>query len=122
MNEFWDRLGISASMLCLVHCLVTPVLILLAPFVGNFLSQPIFHIVIVAIVFPVATWALWLGYRLHHMKRMLWLGVLGLTLIACAMTLGKNDPHVEMLFMVSAGVFLSSAHYLNLRACRHHRH
>jgi uncharacterized membrane protein YvlD (DUF360 family) len=126
MNDFWDRLGISASLLCVVHCVATPFLILLSPLVGSYLSQPLFHIVIVAVVFPVAVWALWMGYRIHRFKRMLWLGIMGLILIIFAMTLGREDTRIEMLFMISAGVFLSAAHYLNLRACRQcghgHRH
>lgn len=119
MHDFWDRVGISTSILCVIHCLLTPVLILFAPLVGAKLDSEWFHPVIVGVAVPVAVWALWNGYKHHRHIRTIYLGVAGIICIAAAMFLGEDHNMVEITFMTAAGLLLSSAHYLNLRACKH---
>lgn len=119
MESFLDRLGISASLICLVHCLLTPVLIFSMPVAGQYLSHQNFHLIIAVLVFPVAILALWMGYKIHHIKRILFFGGIGLAFIAIAMTAGSAEYfQIETVSMICAGIFLSSAHFLNLRACR----
>ncbi len=115
MNVFLDRLGISASILCIVHCLATPVLVIFMPLLGGTFAHGWFHLVIAALIIPVAVLALWRGYRLHHRIQVLYLGGLGLILICLALGL---DPSYEIPLMVAAGVLLASAHYLNLKICQ----
>lgn len=117
MNEFWDRLGISASMLCIVHCLLTPAVVLFSPLVGEWMSAPAFHAVIVIIVVPIALWALWRGYTQHKQKRVLILGVIGIALIFGAIWVGHENKW-ETVLMICAGVLLSLAHLSNLHSCR----
>lgn len=119
MTTFWDKLGISASALCILHCLATPILIFSLPVVEQYLSHEMFHVIVAAVVFPVAVIALWSGYRMHRLTRMLWLGGIGLGFLALAMHLEyrhKGTP--ATIAMVLAGTFLTLAHYLNLKACR----
>ncbi len=118
MTQFWDRLGISASILCVLHCLLTPFLVLLTPFASGFLSDKWFHIMIAVIVFPVALWALLNGYRRHHLPRVLVLGGIGLAFIVGALCLRVYNINLEFLFMITGGTFLSIAHFINLRACQ----
>lgn len=118
MNGFWDRFGISASLFCIVHCLFTPMLVVLVPFVGQTLAHGWFHLVIAAIVVPTAVWALWNGYRQHHTRRILWLGEAGLVFVCLALSLGARDSRVEVGFMSAGGLLLAAAHLGNLRACR----
>ncbi len=117
MRDIWDRIGISASLICVAHCLVTPLLVFSLPVAGEFLSQAWFHATIIVIVFPVAIWALLNGYREHHLKRVLWLGGVGLLLISGAIYVGHENWLYEFSLMVAAGITLSAAHYFNLRAC-----
>ena len=118
MRDLWDRIGISTSILCVVHCLFTPLLVLSMPVVGEFLSHDMFHVIIILIVVPVAVWALWNGYRLHRLQQVLWLGGFGIVGIVLAMILGANDARIEIALMILSGLTLASAHYFNLRACR----
>src|SRR4051812_3937505 len=98
MTQFWDRFGISASILCVIHCLLTPFVVLFTPFASHFLSDHWFHILIAIIVFPVAVWALWNGYRRHHLARVLVLGGIGLSFVVLALTLGHHQKSTEILF------------------------
>jgi hypothetical protein len=118
MNTFWDRLGISASILCVVHCLLTPVALVFLPLVGATLVHGWVHTAIIAVVVPVAVYALWNGYRLHRHTSVIWLAAAGFGAIAMALLFGGDHNFVEGGFMIAAGVLLSTAHYKNLRACR----
>lgn len=118
MREIWDRIGISASLLCVAHCLLTPFLVLLIPFLGHSFAHRWFHTLIVLVVVPVAVWALWNGYRLHRLPRVLWLGGAGIVMIFAALYFGQSESHLEFAFMIVAGLMLAMAHYFNLRACR----
>lgn len=120
MHEFWDRIGISTSILCVLHCLLTPVLLVVAPLVGARLHADWIHPAIITIAVPVAVWALWAGYRHHKRTSTLILGAIGLGFIAAAaFSSGDHHGRWEVIFMVAAGVFLATAHYRNLTACRH---
>jgi hypothetical protein len=118
MREIWDRIGISASLLCVVHCLFTPLLVLFMPIAGEFFSHETFHVIIAVIVFPVAVWALWNGYQQHHKRSVLYFGAAGITLMIFGMILGEFDRRFEYAGMISAGLLLAWAHYTNLRSCR----
>ncbi len=119
MHDFWDRVGISTSILCIVHCLFTPVIIIFAPFVGATLDSEWIHPLIVTIAIPVAVWALWNGYKHHRHISTVYLGVAGVACIGAAMIFGQDHNATEIVLMTAAGLLLSSAHYLNLRACKH---
>ena len=117
MNQFWDRLGISASLLCILHCLLTPVLIVAVPMTGAYFTHGYFHIAIAALVIPVAFWALLNGYRLHRNPRVLVFGALGLIFVSLAL-LQHSDIKAEFMLMIVGGFLLTWAHYTNLRCCR----
>jgi hypothetical protein len=126
MNGFWDRLGISVSLACVLHCLLLPVMILLGPVFGQFFTDPIFHLFIAIIVIPVAIYALASGYRKHRVFNVLILGGLGLAAIGIGLVIEQS--HIEIhaahsstlsaVAMITAGLTLAAAHLMNLRHCR----
>lgn len=118
MNNLWDRVGISTSILCVVHCLVTPVLLMFLPLVGGALAHESFHALIIAVVVPVAAWALWNGYKVHRHTTMFWYAGFGFASILVSVSFGHDHDLVQMSFMVAAGILLAYAHFLNLRAGR----
>lgn len=119
MNEIWDRVGISTSVICVIHCLLTPFLVIFLPFVGSTLVHGWFHTVVVAIAVPVAVGALWSGYRRHHQRAVLIWGALGFAAIAGALGVRHQSGWWESGFMIGAGISLSAAHFLNIKATRH---
>jgi hypothetical protein len=106
-------------MLCVIHCLLTPFAMLLIPLVGSQLSHSWFHVLMFILVLPIAVYALWRGYRLHRMKRVLWLGLAGLTLMFVGTFVESDNLWLESEIMICAGLILSAAHFINMRACRH---
>lgn len=120
VNGFWDRLGISASFLCILHCLLTPILVIAMPFLEQTFLHEGFHIAMVSIVVPVAIWALWNGYKMHRKKNVLLIGGIGLLFVSLAMTIGRVNFKIEAILMSIAGSLLAYAHWINLTVCRRH--
>lgn len=89
-----DRAGIAASVGCAIHCLVAPFVILFAPAIGGWWASPTTHFVIALLVLPLAGIAMTKGYRSHHRRWILALGMLG----AGFVILGTAFPWLEMLW------------------------
>jgi hypothetical protein len=115
MIGFWDRLGISASLLCIVHCLLAPALAISIPLISTWAIPNWFHWLMAVIIFPVAFLALWRGFKRHHQGIVLVLGTVGLFLIGVGLFI--HGDNLEFAFTGLGGLFLVSAHLINLRAC-----
>jgi hypothetical protein len=120
----WDYLGIWLSFLCILHCLVMPVILILAPFYHFYLDQFEFHLGLFVILLLIACWALLRGYYRHRNQRVLVYGLCGLAiLLAVALIPHSHETYDNIVVSIinSIGsIFLISAHIMNVRACRHH--
>jgi hypothetical protein len=87
-----DKLAIGFSMVCVVHCLVLPILIiLLPPFSGLFaLDDEMFHQWMLYAVLPISIAALMMGYLHHRSYKVFVVVSIGLTLIILSTTLGHD--------------------------------
>ncbi|NIM33395.1 MAG: MerC family mercury resistance protein, partial [Pseudomonas stutzeri] len=75
-----DRFAIALSGLCLLHCLVIPVLLVAAPAISGLVlgTETTVHWIFLGMAVPTSIWALWRGYRrCHHLRALLW-GIAGL--------------------------------------------
>ena len=127
-SEKWlDKIGIWLSGLCLVHCVGTVVMLALLPVVSvNEQTHEYVHIVLAVILPTIALLAFIPGYRRHHDKRVIGLGVAGVALIifAAAEPFHGQD-HVFVGVVTSLGsVSLITAHLRNrrLNSCGHAHH
>src|SRR5262245_34100018 len=75
-----DFIGQILSVLCVVHCLLTPFILALVPAAAGALVSA--HPVLLVLVLTIAAWAFIPGYRHHHQRAPVALGFLGLTLLA----------------------------------------
>lgn len=123
-TDRWDKLGIFLSSLCAIHCLVTPLLVLALPVMGEFFEQEWVHLTMALFVVPVGLFAFWSGYKHHHQSKVFALGVLGLSMVGGA----SLAPHEWVEFWghdmvtILGSMFLIIAHVLNRRACLCHKH
>jgi len=117
-----DRMGITASMVCAVHCIFTGIFFLLLPgffewaqgsTIFSFLSSGAIHWGFALMVYPLALLSLSRGYKLHGKRSTLILGRLGLILITVG--LASETTFYETVFTICGGISLSLAHFLNLR-------
>ncbi len=120
-----DKLGIWLSGVCMIHCLLTPILLLLLPMFSLAKSEWV-HILL-ACVLPLITLAAFMpGYRRHHDKAVIALGVLGLVFIAFAAfdPLHLLNEITESMVTTFGSLSLISGHIRNrrLNACAHPGH
>lgn len=82
-SRILDYVGISASSLCLIHCLALPTLFATAPALQlEVFAGPWFHKVMLAFVVPLASVAYIYGYTQHKKLWILSLGMASMTLLA----------------------------------------
>lgn len=86
-RSWLDRLGISASLLCAVHCLAAPFLLLLLPAAGSVWAHPAVHWILAILVLPLALWVIYSGYRQHRRARTLVAAGLGAGCIVAGLIL-----------------------------------
>jgi hypothetical protein len=111
--------AVSASLLCLVHCLALPVLLLLLPgVIGLFARSDAFHYVALALVVPAALSAFWIGYRRHHARRPALLGLAGAACLVIALLPGVGEGG-ELWLTVAGSLLLITGHLMNWRLRSH---
>lgn len=111
--------AISASLLCLVHCLALPFLLLLLPgIIGLFARSEAFHYAALALIVPSAAAAFWLGYRRHRALRPTLFGVAGVGGLAVALLPGMTEG-TETWLTVAGSLLLVAGHMMNWRLRTH---
>lgn len=117
----WDKVGIGLSALCMVHCLVSPFLLLLLPTVGTLYASGAeqFHWLMAIVVLPVALFAFVRGFRHHRRAMTLVLGLAGVACLYAALAFhelfASDLPHT--LFTLAGSVLLLVGHVMNWRYC-----
>ena len=119
-----DKIAISLSALCAIHCFATPMLLVFLPSIAGLLIEPeLLHMWLAAGVLPISTYALTIGCKKHRKFEVLALGFIGLVLMLVAVAsdaLGLGGDF-EKAFTLLGAILISSAHFWNYRLCRHHQ-
>jgi len=93
-----DRLAISMAVVCGIHCLVTPILLVALPIIGTtFWVDKNFHLWMLFLVIPTTCLALFSGCRRHKDRWVLGAGALGLSILLTSFTIERvasNDPSI----------------------------
>jgi hypothetical protein len=117
-----DRVAIALSGLCVVHCLVGPLLLALAPamLISFGVSDVVFHRLLLLVVVPSSAVALGLGCRRHRDRSVIGLGLLGLSALGLAALVGHEvlGEVGERLLTLGGAVVIATAHLRNFRLCR----
>lgn len=117
-DSFWvDKLAVSLSGLCLVHCLLGPFLLAAFSAVsGVFVSHEV-HSIGVLLAAPLAAVGLWRGVRAHGCWKVAALGGIGLALMTSAV-LAAHGHVLEVALTVAGVTLLGAAHLYNIRTLR----
>lgn len=119
-----DRLAMLLSSLCVLHCLLTPILLISIPALAgvSILNDETFHQILLFFVLPIGVLALSLGYLHHKNKWVVFAGVFGLTLLSSPLLiewigLGHEvlGEYVEVIITVIASFIIVGAHLINYR-------
>ncbi|RSL18984.1 MerC mercury resistance protein [Edaphobacter aggregans] len=116
-----DQIGIWTSTLCVVHCLLTPVLLSLSAVSAHFLpSEERIHRTLAVAIATLGAITLVRCYRSPRSSRMLVLMVVSLAFIFGAADLGNPSavPRAEVLITLVGSGFMIAAHRTNHTFCR----
>lgn len=116
-----DKLGITASTLCAIHCAALPFFITMLPMWGlGFLANPIFEVLMIGVSLILGVWSLSSAYRKqHHQISPILVLILGFILIAFGHFAGIDA--LEPIFIPLGGFTIAAAHLINLRLLRKSR-
>lgn len=130
-SENIDRVGIFLSISCCIHCLATPILLMMAPGLGEYFESEYIHFGLFALVAPIALFSFLGTYKKNGHKRPLVIGLVGLSGLFVGMFIhsflehghGHEAEHlhdIEMVVNVVAGLIMIYAHLINFkeRDCR----
>ena len=105
----WDAIGIGASTLCAIHCLLLPFVLAFAPAVAHFLpGDEVVHRTLACLLAAIGLVAFRTGYKLHRKKIVIVLlaaGIAGVTVGAYAGELLPSHCW-EVVVTLLGGAFL----------------
>lgn len=109
-----DRMAVGLSGLCVLHCVLSVVLVASLSLSGSFLADPRIHEFGLIGAVLLAAIALWQGYARHRAVGPARVGLAGLAL----MTIGLLVPHgwLEVVVTIAGVSVLAYAHLMNSRA------
>ena len=114
----WDRIGIGLSGICMVHCLVLPVVL------ASLAVWPVMedvhawlHPVFAVLLVPTTIAAGWHGWRFHRDNRVLIVLAVGLCVVLTAGMLGHSGPgaFAETTLTLAGSTILMVGHWRNWR-------
>ena len=116
-----DKLAVSTSAICAIHCLSLPLLVGFFPALGaTFFGQEAFHVWLLWLVIPLSMVALTLGCRTHKDLWVAMLGTAGLTILIAAAAFGHDllGETGERLATLLGATAIAGGHLRNYSLCR----
>ena len=123
VQEYTDKFAIGLSMLCAIHCLLLPLLLVALPSIGALqLQNEAFHFWMLATVIPTSLYALTIGCKKHQRYRLLSWGISGLILMLMAVFFGHDiaGEYGEKILTLLGAILVVVAHWGNFRRCQQH--
>lgn len=112
-----DKIGIVLSGLCVVHCLLTPFVILLIPSLELASYHDLFHDVLLGVLPLVALSAFIPGYRRHRNFEVFLWSLPGLAMVAIGALVFHEQVVGQVLFSIAGSLLLIKAHLVNRALC-----
>ena len=116
-----DTLAVGISILCTIHCLAMPFLVVALPVLGGlYLAEEGFHLWMVYGILPISIYALLVGNRKHENIQPVVLGFVGLSILVFAALAGHDvlGEAGERAITVLGSIAVAAAHLWNQRLCR----
>ncbi|MFB1015695.1 MAG: hypothetical protein ACI9C0_000836 [Alteromonadaceae bacterium] len=111
-----DRLGITATSLCALHCILLPILLPALPLLGlSFLADHSWEHVFLIFTAMLGSVALFSGFKRYHRK----MYPFYLLFVGVAIYWIKHDfsEEYEAYFIIIGASLIVAAHYINLKLC-----
>jgi hypothetical protein len=114
-----DKIAVSLSGLCLLHCLLLPFVVAILPFLGQFDDDHL-HAEMLIFVIPVSVIALFVGYRRHGQIRIIVSGAAGLMILVLGALVIHDlyGPIADRMTTVTGSLVLAFTHFQNFRLAK----
>ena len=116
-----DKVAVSTSAICALHCLLLPLMAGLFPALSaTIFGQEAFHVWLLWLVIPLSIVSLFLGCRVHKDPFVAVLGLAGLGTLIAAATLGHDGlgEAGERVATLIGASFIAASHLRNYSLCR----
>ncbi len=116
-----DRAAMSVSFICILHCLLTPVFLVIFPLLGTrFLSHDNFHFWLLFLVIPTSALAIHANFRKNRNPSISFFILSGLSLLILTAYLGDQSLGYlgDRIMTIGGGCLLIVGHSLNIRQRR----
>ena len=117
---FTDKLAISLSAVCVLHCLFMPSFLILSSWFAAFsIDNEFIHYAILIVAIPVSAFALIRGFKNHKKLSYFVNGFFGLSLLVFAvLAAGITGEIGEKSLTVLGSLFVIYAHFKNHQICK----
>ena len=116
-----DKIAISLSTLCAIHCLVLPFIVLMLPNLTILSSTgESFHFWIVFLIIPISLYAITMGCKKHKNYSLFFFVAVGLFFLLTAVALGAGTlgEFWEKTLTLIGALIIGIGHYKNYSVCR----
>ena len=117
-----DKFAVFLSSVCVVHCLLTPIILTVLPVVvaSAFIEDVLFHQAILWLVLPTSCIALFIGCRKHKNLLITGSGILGMLLLVFIAFFAHDllTSLQEKAATSVAGLIIAYSHLRNYKACQ----
>lgn len=115
-----DRVGMTASFLCAIHCAAMPLLVGLLPLIGlGLLAEEGAEWTLVGFSIALGLFSLLPGYfRKHRRSNALIVFTAGVALILTGRIFCEENSGLELPAVVAGALFIAAAHLINRKLCR----
>jgi len=120
ISSYTNKLAIGLSAFCAIHCLASPLLIVLLPSLAALqLDNEAFHGWLLIGVIPTSLFSLFMGCKQHQRYRVMLIGVGGLLVLVSAVFVEDfaYGEVLEKVLTVIGACIVALAHFLNFRFC-----
>lgn len=116
----WNALGLSAGVICAIHCALLPLFISSLPLFGiELLNNIYFEAGMIFIAALIGSFSLLHGYKRHHHRILpLNLFYIGIALLV----LHQFFTSAKLWLVIPSSLFIILAYYLNWKYCRIAKH
>ena len=125
-NKFWDKLGICGSTICLIHCLATPLLLMLFPAFNLGDSNEFVHEILAVFVMVSIMVAVFPKCHKHGHYDIIFIALLGMLGIGAGLYFHETSSFIADISTISGSILLIIAHIKNMRIrhgqCEGHAH
>jgi len=116
-----DKLAISLSAICVIHCFFAPALLIFSFGISVFsIDSELVHYLILMLALPISSLALIMGYRNHKTVYFLITGILGLSILMLAVITGERlfGEIGEQVMTLIGSMLVAYSHFKNYRTCQ----